>query len=131
MTPEEKARQQIDRQLGQAGWAVQDYRQMNISAELGVAVRAFPLTTGEADYMLYADGKVIGVGEAKPKGHTVDGVNVGYDVYRIETKITTDGVRLAREPGVFVPHRDRRTKCLRRRGEAEGVSDERTTSGCG
>ena len=40
----------------------------------------------------------------------VDGVNVGYDVYRIETKITKDGATLAREPGVFVPHRDRRTK---------------------
>ena len=40
----------------------------------------------------------------------VDGVNVGYDVYRIETKITKDGAKLAREPGVFVPHRDRRTK---------------------
>ena len=33
MTPEQKARQQIDRQLEQAGWIVQDYRQMNISAE--------------------------------------------------------------------------------------------------
>ena len=74
MTPEQKARQQIDRQLGQAGWAVQDYRQMNISSSLGIAVRAFPLTTGEADYMLYADGKVIGVVEAKPKGHTLTGV---------------------------------------------------------
>src|SRR6202521_1715080 len=40
----------------------------------------------------------------------VDGVNVGYDVYRIETKITRDGAKLVREPGVFVPHRDRRTK---------------------
>jgi type I restriction enzyme R subunit len=39
-----------------------------------------------------------------------DGVNVGYDVYRIETKITRDGACLVREPGVFVPHRDRRTK---------------------
>jgi type I restriction enzyme R subunit len=39
-----------------------------------------------------------------------DGVNVGYDVYRIETKITRDGAKLVREPGVFVPHRDRRTK---------------------
>jgi type I restriction enzyme R subunit len=39
-----------------------------------------------------------------------DGVNVGYDVYRIETQITRDGARLAREPGVFVPRRDRRTK---------------------
>ena len=57
MTPEEKARQQIDRQLHQAGWLVQDYRQIDISAGSGVAVREFPLTTGEADYMLYADAK--------------------------------------------------------------------------
>jgi type I restriction enzyme R subunit len=39
-----------------------------------------------------------------------DGVNVGYDVYRIETEITSKGAKLAREPGIFVPHRDRRTK---------------------
>ena len=32
-----------------------------------------------------------------------DGVNVGYDVYRIETKITKDGATLAKEPGIFVP----------------------------
>ena len=40
----------------------------------------------------------------------VDGVNVGYDVYRIETKVTKDGAKLAKEPGQFVPHRDRRTR---------------------
>lgn len=39
-----------------------------------------------------------------------DGVNVGYDVFRIETEITRDGARLVREPSLFVPHRDRRTK---------------------
>jgi type I site-specific restriction endonuclease len=53
MKPEEKSRQQIDRQLEQAGWTVQDHREINISAGLGVAVREFPLTTGDADYMLY------------------------------------------------------------------------------
>lgn len=42
-----------------------------------------------------------------------DGVNVGYDVYRIETEITADGAKLAKEPGVFVPHRDRRTRQTR------------------
>ena len=47
---------------------------MNISAGLGVAVREFPLTTGEADYLLYADAKAIGVVEAKPEGHTLTGV---------------------------------------------------------
>lgn len=56
MTPEEAARQEIDRQLRQFGWIVQDYSQMNISAG-PVAIREFPLTTGSADYMLYVDGK--------------------------------------------------------------------------
>ena len=37
---------------------------MNIMAGLGVAVREFQLTTGEADYGLYIDGKVAGVIEA-------------------------------------------------------------------
>jgi type I restriction enzyme R subunit len=74
MTPEQKARQQIDRQLEQAGWSVQDYRQMNISAGQGVAVREFPLTTGFADYLLYADAKAIGSVEAKPEGFGLMGV---------------------------------------------------------
>src|SRR3990170_5656672 len=74
MTPEEQARQEIDRRLEQCGWLVQHDRDMNISAGLGVAIREFPLTTGPADYMLYADGKAIGVVEAKPKGHTLTGV---------------------------------------------------------
>ena len=60
ITPEEKARREIDRQLEACGWTVQDYRQMNISAGLGIAVREFPLSTGEADYLLYADEKAIG-----------------------------------------------------------------------
>ena len=40
----------------------------------------------------------------------VDGVNVGYDVYRIRTKITEGGATLEAKPGYFVPHRDRRTR---------------------
>ncbi len=76
MTPEEKARRLIDQQLEACGWSVQDYRQMNISAGLGVAVREFPLSTGDADYLLYADGKVIGVVEAKPENHTLTGVEL-------------------------------------------------------
>lgn len=74
MTPEQKARQQIDRQLEAAGWQVQNFRELNISAARGVAVREFPLTTGFADYLLYADAKAIGVVEAKPAGHTLKGV---------------------------------------------------------
>ena len=72
---------------------------MNIMAGLGVAVREFQLTTGEADYGLYIDGKVAGVIEltATPTKQTLgffnqnlvaeydhkaavaDNVNVGFD----------------------------------------------------
>src|SRR5689334_7848265 len=74
MTPEQKARQRIDQQLAQCGWLVQDYADMNISAGAGVAVREFPLKTGAADYMLYADCRALGIIEAKPEGHTLTGV---------------------------------------------------------
>jgi type I restriction enzyme R subunit len=74
MTPEEKARERIDELLARCGWAVQDFADMNAYAQLGVAVREFPLKTGAADYMLYADGQAIGVVEAKPEGHTLTGV---------------------------------------------------------
>src|SRR6516165_7605506 len=74
MTPEQKSRQEIDRQLEQCGWVVQSYRDMNISEGLGVAVREFPLKSGQADYLLYADCKSLGVIEAKPEGHTLTGV---------------------------------------------------------
>ena len=68
MNPEQEARQDIDRQLRQCGWAVQGRTELNIAAAQGVAVREFPMLTGEADYLLYAAGRAIGVVEAKPKG---------------------------------------------------------------
>ncbi len=83
MTPEQKARQKIDRMLEQSGWIVQDPAEMNISAGLGVAIREFPLKTGFADYMLYADGKAIGVIEAKREGHTLTGVETQSDKYTV------------------------------------------------
>src|SRR5438552_7466148 len=63
-----------DRQLEQAGWIVQDYRDMHITAGLGVAIREFALLTGTADYLLYVDGQIAGVIEAKPEGRTLAGV---------------------------------------------------------
>ena len=60
-TPEEKAREQIDRQLEAAGWVVQDVKGIDLTAGLGVAVREFPLSTGEVDYMLFVDGRAAGV----------------------------------------------------------------------
>ena len=84
MTPEEKARQNIDKQLDACGWKVQDKEHVNLSAATGVAVREFALAQGcgEADYMLFADGKAIGPLEAKPEGHTLTGVEVQSSKYQ-------------------------------------------------
>ena len=65
MTPEAKARQIIDKKLIQSGWLIQDLRQINLSAGVGVAVREFPTSTGPVDYALFVDGKPVGVIEAK------------------------------------------------------------------
>ncbi len=73
-SPEDIARHRIDSMLIQCGWLVQDYTAMNISAGTGVAIREFPLQTGFADYLLYAEGKAIGVIEAKPENYTLTGV---------------------------------------------------------
>ena len=48
-TPEELARENIDQQLTACGWTVQSRNAMNLYASRGVAVREFPLETGEAD----------------------------------------------------------------------------------
>jgi len=81
MTPEEKARLQIDRYLRDAGWVVQDANKIDLGAGLGIAVREFPLNTGFADYLLYADGKAIGVVEAKPEGFPLKGVETQSSKY--------------------------------------------------
>jgi type I restriction enzyme, R subunit len=39
MTPEAKARQQIDQKLEQADWVIQDMKQLNLAAGVGIAVR--------------------------------------------------------------------------------------------
>jgi type I restriction enzyme R subunit len=68
ITPEEKARQNIDRMLTEAGWTVQSMRELNPGAALGVAVREYPTDTGEADYVLFVDRQPVGVIEAKKEG---------------------------------------------------------------
>ena len=65
MTPEAKARETIDRKLALAGWVVQDVKQLNLGAALGVAVREYPTDTGPADYVLFVNRQAVGVIEAK------------------------------------------------------------------
>lgn len=65
MTPEQKAREMIDKELTQSGWIVQDRKQLNLTAGLGVAVREFPTSTGPVDYALFVEGIPVGIVEAK------------------------------------------------------------------
>lgn len=74
MTPEERARERIDKLLEAAGWIVQDRLLVNLGAGPGVVVREFTLETGAADYVIFVDRKACGVIEAKPEGTTLSGV---------------------------------------------------------
>ncbi|WP_217915056.1 type I restriction-modification enzyme R subunit C-terminal domain-containing protein [Miltoncostaea marina] len=76
LTPEARARVEIDRMLDAAGWVVQDYSRADLSAGRGVAVREFVMAPphGRADYLLFIDGRPAGVIEAKKEGETLTGV---------------------------------------------------------
>ena len=61
MTPEAKARVNIDRMLTDAGYVLQDMSGFNRTAALGVAVREYPTQSGPVDYLLFVGGKPVGV----------------------------------------------------------------------
>ncbi|MGH2638161.1 MAG: primase C-terminal domain-containing protein, partial [Rhabdochlamydiaceae bacterium] len=73
-TPEGKARANIDKLLDACGWKIQDYKDLDLSAGPGVALREVPMKTGEADYLLFVDRKAVGVIEAKTEGTPLGGV---------------------------------------------------------
>ena len=82
MKPEEEARKKIDTLLELAGWLVQDYKDLNLGAGVGVAVREFPLKgAGFADYLLFVERHAVGVVEAKPEGTTLSGVSEQTEKY--------------------------------------------------
>ena len=74
--PEELAREEIDRQLEECGWVVQNRSEINLSAGRGVAIREFKLKPdhGFVDYLLFVDGLAVGVLEAKPVGYPLTSV---------------------------------------------------------
>src|SRR5882757_10788305 len=74
-SPEELAREKIDKLLTDCGWILQNRRTINLSASRGVAIReALLKDRDEVDYLLFVDGKAIGTVEAKPEGFTLTGV---------------------------------------------------------
>ncbi len=74
LTPEQRARDQIDAQLVAGGWIIQNYKAVDFSAGRGIALREVPLTTGPCDYLLLVDRKALGVIEAKKEGTTLSTV---------------------------------------------------------
>lgn len=50
MSPEAVARQKIDELLVAAGWAIQNYKAVDLSAGRGIALREVPLKTGPCDF---------------------------------------------------------------------------------
>jgi type I restriction enzyme, R subunit len=64
--------------------AVQDLKNVDLTASRGVAIRNFSLTGGYgfADYLLYIDGKAAGIIEAKKEGATLTGVKIQTAKYR-------------------------------------------------
>ncbi len=85
MTPEQKARADIDQLLAAAGWAVQPREQANLTAALGVAICEYPLKKGHgfADYLLYVDGAAVGVVEAKKTGVPLTAVEIQTAKYSV------------------------------------------------
>jgi|TARA_R110000851_G_scaffold128128_1_gene260346 type I restriction enzyme R subunit len=82
-TPEQKARDIIDKKLRDAGWHVQAFKKINFSVGRGIAVREYQTDVGPADYVLFIDKTAVGIIEAKPDewGHkitTVEQQSEGY-----------------------------------------------------
>lgn len=74
LNPEQVARGKIDHMLVDAGWVVQDYKKLDLSAGQGIAVREVTLKSGRCDYLLLVDRRPVGVIEAKKVGTTLSTV---------------------------------------------------------
>jgi type I restriction enzyme, R subunit len=93
MRPEDRARENIDAMLAEAGWIVQDRQRLNLSAGRGVALRYFAMSQGEADYLLFVDGEPAGTIEAKKEGVPLIGVEEQSAKYRMGLAESFPGAR--------------------------------------
>ena len=74
LKPEEQARVLIDEMLAEAGWAVVPRSEYSEIQNAQAVTEALTKGNCEADYLLFLDGKAIGVLEAKRKEKLLDGV---------------------------------------------------------
>jgi len=122
-------------------WEKQDFEQPPLEYNPDIPIEMFDfIVTDECHRSIYGlwrqvleyfDASIIGL-TATPSKHTLgffnqnlvaeypyersvaDGVNVGYEVYRIRTRVTEEGGRVESDvPGFQVPVRDKRTRKVR------------------
>ncbi len=74
--PEQAARRMIDAMLAASGWLLADRKDADVTSAPGVAVREFMSVVGPSDYVLFVDGRPVGVLEAKRAGTHLSGVEV-------------------------------------------------------
>ena len=98
-TPEQHARDLIDKQLTASGWVVQSKDKINLGAGVGVAVREYQTDIGPADYILFVNKKPVGVIEAKRKE---EGIHLTVHETQTEDYATSKLKYLHNEPLVFL-----------------------------
>jgi|TARA_R110002012_G_scaffold321121_3_gene547645 type I restriction enzyme R subunit len=97
--PEQLARDRIDEMLREAGWVVQSKNQVDLSANIGVALRETNTASGSADYMLFVNRNPVGVIEAKreDEGHRLTMVEEQSERYATEAikigSFTLEGIK--------------------------------------
>ena len=103
-TPEQKARNEIDKKLNDAGWIVQEKSMIDWSASRGIAVKEYLTDVGPADYVLFVDKKPVGIIEAKrdEEGHrltVVEEQSAEYASSKLKYLNKRDVMTLAHELG--------------------------------
>jgi len=99
LTPEQEARETIDQMLRASGWAIQNKTEIDFTAGEGQAIREYQTDTGPADYVLFVDGKPVGVIEAKKE-------NLGQNITTVEEQTVnyaTAQLKWVQKTGIPLP----------------------------
>ena len=130
MTPERKARVEMDALLAAAGMHVCDVAQAVIHPAIDVAIREFPLSSGFGlfDYLFHVNGRSRGLIKVRQHGAMLAGVelqsddyaqsvadvvSVNYDVYRIQTEVSQRGAKVDKGFGLATQNKVTRRKSAR------------------
>lgn len=109
MSPEEKVRLTIDKKLEAAGYVIQDMKEFNPKASLGVVVREWHTNSGPCDYLIFIGGEPCGLIEAKAhnKGENLYSVaeqTARYAESKFKYSINSVDIRFAYEATDILTH---------------------------